>query len=518
MVQSNVSCQDIQAKKYYRLSDITSQIKASLLDLSRSNLWVRANLLTPRGGIKGGHFYCELIDVDEHGNQLAKMRATIWSSSYLSILRKLETAGFPEALKDNTEVCVLCAVRYHNVYGLSLNIIDIDPTFGESQIDRNRRLIIEKLSSEGILKENAKTRVAVASLNIGLIASKDTASYCDFTKTLFTSDYSFRIVLADCTMQGTRTESDVIEAIMALAKAKIDIICIVRGGGSQTDLAWFDNENIARTIIKCPVPVWVGIGHEIDKGVIDVVAHSSFKTPTAVAEALFARVQDLFVGLNVDRERLVSCTERILATAKQEFDRSLEGAINGYRKLYDLTRERLEKKMIYTGSVFSEDLSRKENGITLSSINLQKEVYMLFKQNDAALSHKLQLLTNSFNRCRKDHVNWIINKGDLLSSTCGRLLKSKGNILSMQVSQYKLQRYLRAVSEKENSLNQHNQRLASLRPENVLKRGYSLTRDLQGKIITSIQRVGIGDEIQTILSDGHAQSVVRSKGEEGDKL
>jgi len=516
MVQSNVSCQDVQARKFYRLSDITSQIEASLLDLSKSNLWVRAHLLTQRGGIKGKHFYCELVDVDEYGNQLAKMRATIWKSSYLSILRKLEMAGFPEALEDNTEVCVLCAVRYHNVYGLSLNIIDIDPTFGESQIDKNRRLMIEKLSSEGILKENAKTRVAVASLNIGLIASKDTASYCDFTKTLLASDYSFRIVLADCTMQGARTESDVIEAITALAKAKVDIICIVRGGGSQTDLAWFDNENIARTIIRCPVPVWVGIGHEIDKGVLDVVAHSSLKTPTAVAEALVSRVQDLFVGLNTYRECLVNCTERILATAKQDLNRNLDGAINGYQKLYGLTRERLEKKMIYTSSVFSGDLSRRENGITLFSINLQKEVYALFKQKDIALSHNMRLLTDSFNRCGRDNMNWIIKKGDFLNSACGRLLESKGNVLSTQVSRYKLPRYLRAVSEKENFLNQHNQRLASLRPENVLKRGYSLTRDLQGKTITSVQRVGIGDEIQTIFSDGHAESVVRSKGEEGE--
>jgi len=237
-----------------RLYDITKLIKSSLLDLTSQKFWVKAHLHVNRAGLKGGHFYCDLVDVDDRGNQIAKIRGTIWNSRYNAIMRKLKDAGFPNALQDNSEICVLCSVRFHDLFGLSLDISDVDPTFGEAQINRNRRMIIEILTKEGILKKNADTFLPMAPLKIGLISSKDSAAYNDFTKTLFNSTFSFKVIFAEASMQGEKTESDITSSIDLLERVNPDVICIIRGGGSQADLAWFDNENIARRIINCSIP------------------------------------------------------------------------------------------------------------------------------------------------------------------------------------------------------------------------------------------------------------------------
>jgi len=149
-----------------RLYDITKLIRSSLLDLTIQKFWVQAHLHVNRAGLKGGHFYCDLVDVDDRGNQIAKIRGTIWSSRYNAIMRKLRDAGYPNALQDNSELCVLCSVRFHDIFGLSLDISDVDPTFGEAQINRNRRIIIEKLTKEGILKKNADAFLQTAPLKI----------------------------------------------------------------------------------------------------------------------------------------------------------------------------------------------------------------------------------------------------------------------------------------------------------------------------------------------------------------
>src|SRR5262249_19720750 len=131
---------------------------------------------------------------------------------------------------------------------------------------------------EGLLERNKATKVLRAPLRIGLITSANTAAYADFTKTLVGSPYGFEIFLAAASMQGQTTSAEVNAAIHKLIQTQVDLICLVRGGGSALDLAWFDDEAIARTIAHCPLPVWVGIGHEIDVTVPDFVAHTSHKT------------------------------------------------------------------------------------------------------------------------------------------------------------------------------------------------------------------------------------------------
>jgi len=459
--------------KVYKLKEITSLIRESLLDLSSEEFWVRAHLIVPRKTTSYRNFYCELTDVDELGNKTAQIKAIIWQSEYNQILNKLREAGMPDALQDNSEVCVLCSVRYHEVYGLGLNIYDIDLSFGESQINFNRRQIIEKLSGEGVLKKNTETYLTDAPLRIGLVTREESAAYNDFTKTLFNSPFSFQIIFADCPMQGKNTERETASAVRLLAKAKVDVICIVRGGGSQLDLAWFDNEQIARSIIRCPIPVWVGIGHEIDTGVLDVVAHSSFKTPTAVAEVLVNTLQELLHSLELTAGRLHSTVDWRMELSGHELSRMTLGARNGFRKQHELVQQQFYNRSLKIKSQFEECFNSKE---------------MFLDNKNQKICHL---------------CNWSLNSSSKhLIATCRHI---------------SLPRYLKIVAERQGHLVERERQLFMLMPDQILRKGYTITRNLRSEILRSITQLQENETIETQFIDGHARTIVQEMEDTGNE-
>lgn len=456
-----------QPVRIYRLGEITHLIKDALLQLSGYEFWVRAHLIAPKWEQRSGHYYCELMDVDAMGDTIAKIRAVMWRHNYVRITRRLQALGMPDAMKDNSEVCVLCAVRYHEVYGLSLDIYDIDPTFGESQINLNRRQILEKLTREGILSKNKETFLPVASLRIGLITSKESAAYNDFTKTIIASAFSFQIVFADCPMQGEHMEQGLVSSLQQLTQANVDVICIVRGGGSQADLAWFDNEQITRAVLACPIPVWVGIGHEIDIGVLDFIAHMSFKTPTAVAEELVRRIQELVAILQTAGDQLQHIVDRRVATQEQLMQRNIHGAMMGFRKQLDLAYGRLDKSMLGARSSFER----------------------VFITEEANIEGKVQRL--------HDRSAW--------------LLDTKQESLRERRERLQLSRYLQILADKQVSLNDKGEHLDAMLPEQVLKRGYTITRDSHGQVLKSVTQLNEDDSVETQFTDGTATSVVTKR-------
>lgn len=622
-MEANLISLNDDISKIYRLSDITNRVKKLLLNFSYEKYWIKAHLLIDRGGLKGGHFYCELLDIDQNGNQVAKMRAVIWRPDYQKIAKKLQEPGLGEILKNNGEVCVLCAVRYHDLYGLSLNIFDIDPTFGEAHIDRNRRMILEKLLAEGILRKNTGTSVRIDALRIGLVTSKDSAAYKDFVQTLSPSPYSFKIVLAHSTMQGENTALEVKAAIDALIKAQVDIICIIRGGGSQTDLAWFDSEMIARAVINCPIPVWVGIGHEIDSGVLDQVAHTAFKTPTAVAEALLARIQELDSQLNIAHVRLTEITERISAKHELDLGKCTLQVVSSLKRYLNLLQSRNETRIHRTESRFTSFFTTKERmlaanmhkmriesfdiiqargqSIAVNLSRLQSAVINIQKNNVKTLRDavtRLPSLLQKHLRVKQEHVsrcvdgaqngfrkhvslatgglmnsflnakagfvqvfgekdNTLYRRSAALAEVCqakiqlyaaklvekhgffrtsahltyarnvagidakaGRLLivmqvlKRKDEQVTEKLKRIQLDRYISLIKSKEEALGQRMLRLDMLKPENMLKKGYTLTRDKTGIVIRSIRQVDIGLTIVTQYTDGKTESTITGKEEQ----
>ena len=453
--------------RIYLLSEVTHLIKDALLELSGYEFWVRAHLIADKREQRSGHYYCELMDVDAAGDTIARIRAIIWRHNYMKITEKLQTLGIPDALKDNSEVCVLCGVRYHEVYGLSLDIYDIDPTFGESRINLNRRQILEKLTKEGILNKNKETYLPVAGLRIGLITSKESAAYNDFTKSILGSHFSFQIIFADCPMQGEDMEQGLVSSLQQLIQVQVDVICVVRGGGSQADLAWFDNEQIARAVLACPIPVWVGIGHEIDICVLDFIAHTSCKTPTAAAEELVRRIQELVVILKTAADQLQNIVDRRVATEEQLMERNIHGAMVGFRKQFDLAAAQLDR----------------------STAGVRSSFEPIFINEKASILGKVQAL--------HDRSAWLLDtKQENFEERCNR---------------FQLPRYLHIVADKQASLHDRVSHLEAMLPGQVLKRGYTITRDNLGEVMKSVTQIKEDDSIETQFTDGTATSVVTER-------
>ncbi len=202
--------------------------------------------------------------------------------------------------------------------------------------------MLERLKQAGLLDLNKQLALPGAPLRIGLVTAPGSAAYADFVKTLSVSGFSFQVYLAQATMQGATTHAQVVAAITLLEQHEVDLICVVRGGGSSIDLASFDHDAIGMAIARCGKPVWVGIGHEIDITVPDFVAHMSHKTPTAVATALVQIVQDLATRLDTDLDRLQDICERRTILARTKLDTSDSGRRQGLRKHLELHQTRFQ--------------------------------------------------------------------------------------------------------------------------------------------------------------------------------
>jgi exodeoxyribonuclease VII large subunit len=418
--------------KIFRLKAITSRIMALFSDKMSKRFWVQAQLVVQKGGRDSGNFFCELLDVDEKGKPTAKIRACIWKTQLASIRRRLRESGFPDALENNKEVCVQCSVNYHEVYGLSLYIHDVDPTFGEAQIDRNRRLILENLQSEGLFAKNKEKTLSAASLRIGLITADGSAAFNDFKKTLSESGFAFKIILASASMQGENMEPQVLAAIRNLVSVGVEVICIIRGGGSAIDLAWFDNEKVARAIAASPVPIWIGIGHEIDQGVLDFVAHTQFKTPTALAEVLVKRLNLLDDRLAIAKDRLRDLTQGQMSLTTQKLEQNCRVLKKDVRKQFNESHSSLLNHLRRVRSGFETEYIRRQG-------RLEESITRLRERLQARQNERSSRLGNAETKLKeKSSVILEIKKLDLERDLTG-LRNGSRKHLELRESQIQLQ-------------------------------------------------------------------------------
>lgn len=457
----------------------------ALLDLSRLQFRVAAHLVAPRES--NGHLYCELVETDASGRRVAAMRAVVWQSRLAGIRERLKAAGVEKPLAGNTQVCALCSVRFHPVFGLSLEIQDVDPHFGEAGIDRNRRLILERLKADGTLRLQERLAAPVPALRVGLVTAPGSAAYNDFVRTLDASPYAFRVLFHPVTVQGERTAPECIRALQALAAERPDVICLIRGGGSPLDLAWFDDETLARAIAACPVPVWTGIGHEIDRTVPDFVAHTAHKTPTAAAEALVAMAAELDARLAVARGRLRAAADRALKLARQDLGRNLRGARTGFAKLLALSQERFGRASARAKGGFGAAIERRLSG----ALRLRERLRERFAARLETLGRGTGVSAARLRRAAPQR----------LSAARDRLHAARARFAPA--------RFEAVVAACRASLARLSAHLEAVRPENLMRRGWTLTTDASGNAVRSVASLAPGATIVTRFADGTAVSTVK---------
>ena len=257
--------------------------------------WVRAELSEVREAYNG-HCYIELVQKAERGNALvAKARGTIWASIY-NMLRPYFENATGQRFAAGINVLMQVTVDYHEQYGLSLTVHDIDPTYTLGDMARRRREILRQLEAEGVLTLNKELHMPLLPQRIAVISAAGAAGYGDFCDQLMNNPYGFAFYprLFPAVMQGDKVESSIIAALDTIAAERDhwDVVVIIRGGGATSDLSGFDTYPLAANCAQFPLPIITGIGHERDDTVLDTVAHTRVKTPTAAAEYLIGALAD----------------------------------------------------------------------------------------------------------------------------------------------------------------------------------------------------------------------------------
>ena len=355
----------------YTLSELCNEIGEVLSESLAPSYWVRAEISSL--SVKGGHMYLELVESAKSQLPIAKMRATCWAGTQELICTYFESET-GQRLQAGMKVLVEAEVQWHDVYGLSLSILNIDPSYTLGDIARQRQQTIAQLQADGLLDAQQLLPLPTLIRRLAVISSPDAAGYEDFKHQLDSSPFTFHLSLFPATMQGTAAAKSILAALEEISNSETiyDAVIIIRGGGATTDLSCFDDYNLCAVCAQFELPIFTGIGHTRDVSVLDLVAHEALKTPTAVAEWLIHRLEaqqnrleDLMVRLRrtADRQKMlrthrVELLEQRLAAANPEWVYrrgysllTLNGQV--VRSVHDLHRGDILTSHLADGSVQS---------------------------------------------------------------------------------------------------------------------------------------------------------------------
>lgn len=317
-----------EEEQIYSLTELNLDIRATLSEHMPMQYWVSAEISECHPN-RNGHCYLELIDKDRKGNTTARQRAVIWANTYnlLSPYFEQETG---QRLAAGIKVLILVTISYHELYGLSLTIHDINPSYTIGEAARKRAQILAQLAEDGIIDDNKELPIPMLPQRIAIISSASAAGYGDFINQLHGNPYGYCFYpsLFAATMQGNNTPQSVIEALNRINNhlSHYDCVVIIRGGGSTSELASFDDYELACNVAQFPLPIIVGIGHERDETVLDSIAAIRVKTPTAAAEWLIEQARLADMAAQGARQQLVSIvSDRLLreGSALQQLTRNI---------------------------------------------------------------------------------------------------------------------------------------------------------------------------------------------------
>ena len=435
-----------EERRELSLLELNNLVRGAVSEAFPGTCWVRAEMSDVRTNASSGHCYLEFIEKNPiTGKLVARARGSIWAKTFrmLKPYFEMETGQmFASGLK----VLVKVSVEFHELYGYSLTVLDIDPAYTLGDMLRKRMEIIRQLKEEGVFTLNKELPFPVLPKRIAVITSPTAAGYEDFLNQLANNKagYPFYPKLFPALMQGERTEESVIAALDRIYHHIdcFDVVVIIRGGGSTSDLNSFDSYLLAANCAQFPLPVITGIGHERDDTILDMVAHTRMKTPTAVAEFLIGRM--------------------------------------------DAAAEELEDLQQEVSELASTILLKQKNFLQLLGARLPV------------------IVTNRIERNRS-FLQMAGNK--LPASASAMLLRRRSTLESLQMQLQNRAALRLAEGTRFIQLTEQFIKMAS--PDYVLKRGYSLSLK-DGKIIKHATDLNPGDELVTRFADGDVKSIVKN--------
>lgn len=403
------------------LFELNSMVRSFVEGSAEEAYWVHGELLEGRAGY-GGHFYGELVEKNElTGAIVAKARITIWARVYNMLALRFQ-AETGQSLRAGIKVLLKVKLSFSELYGYALNVIDIDGSYTLGDQAQRRQEILRRLEEDGIINDNKTLPLPTLLKRIAVVSSATAAGYGDFCRQLLENEWglAFRVQLFPAVMQGQHVPESISAALMQIADEadQWDAVVVIRGGGATSDLSDYDSYPLATCVAQHPLPIIIGVGHDRDETVLDHVAHTSVKTPTAAAAFILEHQLEQLSLLH-------DLQQRIPLAASSKMQRE--------EQRLALLRQRLP-------SVVALRLQREHQRLERSSLLLPISATRVVTQE----KHRLELLS---------------------------------------------------------------QRLESLNPEVLLKRGYTITLH-DGKIVTHASQLAPGQSIVTRLQDGDVTSII----------
>ena len=464
---------DSEQRHIHTVRELNERISAAVKASFPATVWVKGEIQRlPADAGRRSHVYFELHETGATGAAEYQIPAGImgWDRQAFGLGRYLDGSDPDLQLANKLEVCLEAQVDFYAKFGkLSLKVVGVDKSFALGQLEARRRAVLAFLEKEGLLELNQAVPLPEVPLKVGLVTAPGSAAERDFLTGLEQSGWAFRVEQVGAKMQGERVQAEVVAALDRLVAAGVEVVVVTRGGGSRADLSWFDQQDLAVAIARCPVPVVTAIGHEIDTSIADLVAHHRCKTPTAAAAFLVDRVDAAARRVDEGAVRLEAAMDDLLGAAQVRLlvARQLDAAV--------------------------------ARGLVAARLDVQKTA--------------ARLQDTVSRRLARANTRLATRSADIGAAVAAARVRGR-----RRLDEYGA----RLVREAPRALRRCAVRLEALAkqaelvdPARLLARGYSITLGPDGRALVRAADAARGSTITTRLAEGQLRSVVQPGADEG---
>ncbi len=424
--------------KALTLYELNQMVHETITVSMPNEYWVEAEISDIRE--VRGHCYMELIQKDEYGNTpLARASAKCWKNKWMYISPHFERIT-GHILRAGMKILVQVYADFHETYGFSWIITDIDPTFTMGDMARKRQDIIRKLQEAGVLELQKELSLPLFTQRIAVISSEQAAGYGDFCNQLSKNDYGFQFKLSlfRSIMQGEQIESSIISALNEINRKidHFDVVVIIRGGGSTSDLSGFDSLLLAENVANFPLPVITGIGHDRDESVLDLVSHIRVKTPTAVATLLIDHLIEVYNRISDAQEELTQIVQRRIEIEKMRLNIISEKVPVLFSFVSNRQNAWFDNLFLRIQNAITNRIRQTEQHLN----SLSEMLSPLYEHIRLRENHRLEILQQ---KIKAQDPMLILNRGYSITTLNGHVIRNtknlkKGDILCIQMAKGKV--------------------------------------------------------------------------------
>lgn len=459
-------------KTVFTLLEVTKSIRRTIAERYQSTYWIKAEMNKLNYYSHSGHCYPELVE-KENGKVIAQIKSILWKDDYRNINNNFLNV-LKEPLKEGIKILFLARITFDPVHGLALQIVDIDPAYTLGDLEKEKQDTINRLKEEGIFNRNKTLQIPLLPQRIAIISVESSKGYADFLGVLESNSWNYKFfhMLFPSLLQGEKAVESIISQLNRIEKVKshFDVVAIIRGGGGDVGLSCYNQYELAKAIALFPIPVITGIGHATNETVAEIISFSNAITPTKIAEYLLQKFHNFSVPVQKAQELIIDKSRRLLSDARSGFQQEI--------KLFR---------------------SMTENILANHRNKLREQTNSLVRQSQFVFRNENEYVDNMKDEIKKAVLTYCGTERQEVQALTLNLKKD----VSFQLSNKRI------------LLNSMEKNISNMSPQNVLKRGYSITLH-KHKAVKSFQELKVNDEIETILFDGKIHSIVKSSQESAE--